>query len=392
VTLMASLIHLLYALIHVVLFGQVLMLYRRERSWLQLLLLVSIAGLAYDNAIVAVGHLIGAGDLLMGLNWPRFVLHAVTTPLLGMIGLAVSRSALTDWAWQRRGTISFWAISLSALSWALYADLWGLQLVVNNELGLVRYVDGGPGGPPLAAITPMTLLMFSGIGLWVRDRWSWLFLGSLVMFTAAAFASGLGLVANLGEILLMVSLVATLKRYPTLSRGDYETQRTRMSDSDRLAAAEAQRARKRAMAAWNRNLSWGIALVLAIGTAAYYGPGWGWNFFAGWVDPFFNNLFLILFFVHTTASFYFYGVPKLRRNIRVAHIYIGYAVFVFTMVSQSVIGMEPLHLITYILNWLFIGMHVALGLRFMLRRVTHQQIEPLLEVTVSRRLTAGNGD
>jgi hypothetical protein len=389
---MAGLIHLSYALIHFILLQRVFALYRREGHWVQLLLLISISGLAYDNLIVGIGQWIGAGDLLMNLNYPRFVLHALTTPLLGMIGLTAARNGLTDWAWGKRGTISFWIISLSALSWAIYADLWGLQLVVNNELGLVRYSGAGESGPPLASITPMTLLMFTGIGLWVRDRWSWLFLGSLVMFSAAAFASGLGLVANLGEILMMVSVIATLAKYPTLSRAEYEARRQRMPEAERLRQLEEQRARKRRMASLNRNLSWGIALVLAIGTLAYYGPDWGLNFFPAWVDPFFNNLFLILFFVHTTASFYFYGVPKPRLNIRVVHIYIGYGVFIFTMVSQSVIGMEPLHLITYVVNWAFIAMHLALGLRFLMRRLLQKPVEPLLEVTVSKRLAQGSAD
>jgi hypothetical protein len=40
-------------------------------------------------------------------------------------------------------------------------------------------------------------------------------------------------------------------------------------------------------------------------------------------------------------------------------VYIGYGVFIFTMVSQSVIGMETLHMITYIINWAFIAAHIA---------------------------------
>ena len=77
------------------------------------------------------------------------------------------------------------------------------------------------------------------------------------------------------------------------------------------------------------------------------------------------------------------GVPPVDCTV---HVYIGYGVFIFTMVSQSVIGMEPLHMITYIINWAFIAAHIVLSFRFMLQRVRKSQVDPMLELTVSKRL------
>lgn len=106
-----------------------------------------------------------------------------------------------------------------------------------------------------------------------------------------------------------------------------------------------------------------------------------------WVSPVFNNAFILLFFVHAAASFYLYGIPKPRNQIRVIHVYIGYGVFLFTMISQS-IRSEPLHMITYIINWLFIVAHLALSVRFMLKRVTHQRVDPLMDFSVGRKLSS----
>jgi hypothetical protein len=83
---------------------------------------------------------------------------------------------------------------------------------------------------------------------------------------------------------------------------------------------------------------------------------------------------------------YFYGIPRLRANIRAIHVYIGYGVFIFTMVSQSLIGMEPIHMITYVINWAFIAAHIVLSFRFMLQRVRRTNVDPMLELTVSPHL------
>ena len=99
-----------------------------------------------------------------------------------------------------------------------------------------------------------------------------------------------------------------------------------------------------------------------------------------------SNIYLMFFFVHAVASLYFYGIPKLHAHIRTAHVYIGYGVFIFTMVSQSLIGVEPIHMITYVIKWGFIAAHIVLSFRFMLQRVRKGHVDPMLEMTVSKRL------
>jgi hypothetical protein len=43
-------------------------------------------------------------------------------------------------------------------------------------------------------------------------------------------------------------------------------------------------------------------------------------------------------------------------------------------------------MITYVINWAFIAAHIVLSIRFALQRLRKAQIDPLLDVTVSRKL------
>lgn len=390
---MVTAAYLVYALAQLALLVMVVRLLLRDRHWTYAVLTVNVAGLVYDNLILGFGAQIGAGATLMALNYPRFVIHALTTPLLGMIGLYLARNAAVEWAWGRRALISFWALSLAALAWSAYTDLALLRLELVSE-GALRYRNAGVSGPPLPAITAMVLLMFAGMGVIIRTRSAWLFTGALVMFSAAAFAASIGLVANLGEIVLVAGLVVTGMRFQRLGQEEFARRQRVLTRAERERLAEEQRGRKRRLAVANRWMAWVMAPVLLVGTLAYYRDAIGLGGILNEaIDQGFNNLFIMLFFVHATASFYFYGVPRPRMSIRVFHVYIGYAVFLFTMVSQSLLGVEPIHIITYVVNWVFIVAHLALSLRFMVKRVTRQRQDPMLEIAISKKYAApASGD
>ena len=75
-------------------------------------------------------------------------------------------------------------------------------------------------------------------------------------------------------------------------------------------------------------------------------------------------MFIPLFFAHSLFSVYLFGFPKFKRQIRVVHHYIGYVLFVFTLVSNSLIGLEPYHVIAYFIMWAFLIAHISLSIRF----------------------------
>jgi hypothetical protein len=126
--------------------------------------------------------------------------------------------------------------------------------------------------------------------------------------------------------------------------------------------------RKQQVAKWNRRLGWITFPTLVAGTILYYAPRLGWWDIPRWPGDLFSGLFPLLFFLHSLCSVYLFGFPKFRTNIRIVHIYIGYVVFVFTLASQSLIGVEPWHNITYAVMWLFVLLHVSLSVRFALQR------------------------
>lgn len=90
-------------------------------------------------------------------------------------------------------------------------------------------------------------------------------------------------------------------------------------------------------------------------------------------------LFMLCFFIHTIFGVYLFGFPKFKWQIRVVHIYIGYLLFIFTILSQAIIGAEPYHNIAYALMWLFLIAHVSLSFRFMLKRNYKKNAEPSLD-------------
>jgi len=240
--------------------------------------------------------------------------------------------------------------------YGIYEYLGGAQYIVSTGSAL-RYVLAEQSSLPLAAITTMTYMIAFGIALYITQKSWWLLAGALVMFMAASML--LSLIANLGVVLLIGSLLLTARSFPKISFATYQANQTSLSDTERATLAEEQRARKRTSAIWNRGLAWVIFVTLTVDTICYYGPGFdNREIYAAaktamssvyLTNIYASNIFL-MFFLHAVASLYFYGIPKLHAHIRTVHVYIGYGVFIFTMVSQSLIGVEPIHMITYVIT------------------------------------------
>ncbi len=386
-------VYLGFAAVHMVISILIVQVAAKQKSTALWLLAISGIGLGFDNAVLGIGSLVGAGDTLLALNMGRYAFHAIGTPLLMVAGIVLARNGSVAWTWRRGMTILTYGTVVTCILYGVNEYFGGAQYVVSTE-GALRYVLAEHSGPPLAAITTMTFMIAFGIALYIQQKSWWMLAGALVMFMAASMQ--LGLIANLGEVLLMVSLLLTARAFPKISFETYQATQTALSDTERAKLAEEQRARKRKSAIWNRGLAWVIFVTLTIDTIAYYGAGFDNKevyaaakaaMSTAFVTHLYaSNIYLMFFFVHAVASLYFYGIPKLHAHIRVVHVYIGYGVFIFTMVSQSVIGMEPLHMITYVINWAFIAAHIVLSFRFMLQRVRKAQVDPMLELTVSKRL------
>ena len=137
--------------------------------------------------------------------------------------------------------------------------------------------------------------------------------------------------------------------------------------------------KKKQIAVWNRRLAWVTLFVLIVMNVSVYSDYSQWITGLHTIALISSGLFTLLLLIHSIFSVYLFGFPKFKWQIRVVHIYIGYFLFIFTFLSQSIIGCEPYHIIAYTLNWIFVVAHVSLSIRFMLKRNVKRQPEPLLD-------------
>jgi hypothetical protein len=189
-----------------------LSLYRRRPSVGALTLLLPIAAVVYDNTAVSLGSLIGHGPLLEALSFPRFLGHAVLTPIWIVTAVAFAT---------RSGGFQGRKRAFARGSWVLYALMVAVGLVNSVLLlsyepviqeDLVYYTNGGGlPGPPLPSITMTLVVIALGAVVGRRVRWPWMLGGALFMLVAAAVPSEVAgfVISNSGEVVMAASLVAT---------------------------------------------------------------------------------------------------------------------------------------------------------------------------------------
>jgi len=194
-------------------------LYRRRPSLSALMLVLPIAGVVWDNAIMALGATIGDGPLLVALSWPRFIGHALLTPtwIVAGIGFATRAKRLE----RGDGELIRPKLISTVGPWLLYgiAALAGfLRYVVFLEMapvsagGMFYYTNKGTfPGPPVGSILMLFVVLICAVLVWRRAHTPWLLLGTLFMLATQVIPRELVgfLVTNSGEVLMAASLVAT---------------------------------------------------------------------------------------------------------------------------------------------------------------------------------------
>lgn len=223
---MLSALFLLFAVVHVVILVWTIRFWRETRSSTVLMAMMPLLLLWYDCLIIGIGRFIGPGEVLEALNLPRYWAHWLLTPLWiiaagGMLRLAGVRWAQHKWV---MGGFCLLAVAMIAMEIPLF---WTLELHPVCFMDTVRYAEAvsanalcfegqevvrGSGPPPPPIITNIVLLI-AGVAIWIRCRWPWLTLASLVMFFAAAVPPSLTGPApgNFGEIVLALGILATIR-------------------------------------------------------------------------------------------------------------------------------------------------------------------------------------
>jgi hypothetical protein len=189
--------------------------YQSKRSSYALLLLIVLAGLAYDVLIILLGRFIGAGDLLKTLNAGRYLVHGLATPAMIIFGFGVLREAGVKWAQGRTTHIVVCVVTTLLIALGVYEDVLALDLQTKTVMDTLRYTnEGGMKGPPIPAMLTIVFLIVAGISLWRSTGWWWLAAGAIFMFIAAGAGMGdMFYIGNLGEIVLGLGNLLTARKF-----------------------------------------------------------------------------------------------------------------------------------------------------------------------------------
>jgi hypothetical protein len=211
---MGILVYAVYFLAGLALLAGTALQWRRAGGLGLALLAAVLVGICYDTLLIASGRLIEAGPLLRTLNWPRFLLHALLTPLLLVAVVDLARRCALPWAQQRSVWIAVWALTVSLIALGIVTDVIGLELEPQRFAGTLRYAEEVT-VPPIATIAVIgVLLVLSGL-FWRGTRWPWLFAASgLVLASGGVPVALAGPVLTSGtEIVLLGSLLAAERRF-----------------------------------------------------------------------------------------------------------------------------------------------------------------------------------
>ncbi|MFZ0575959.1 MAG: phospholipid phosphatase [Psychrobacillus psychrotolerans] len=179
---------------------------------------IVILPLIYDNLILATGKWIGEGELLESLNFSRFCLHALITPLLVMYSIGTLRESGIEWAKKKWLVIVGIIYTIGLMVFEFSVEVVGLEIEVVKEYGVVSYsnVEEATGPPIMVLFVTLILIVASAI-VWKKTKWPIFFIGAIVMTIGSAVPLNIesGAVTNAFELFLIFTLIWTKRRLIT---------------------------------------------------------------------------------------------------------------------------------------------------------------------------------
>lgn len=169
-----------------------------------------LLALVYDNFMLGIGDWVGEGELHRLLSGPRYITHALMTPLLLVFAALCADRMKVPGFHNNRDKLTVWAgIAFFIIWYGLWNDL------VHMELGWDttgtaggRYAHHGHVGPPIPVMVTGLGLILIGAAIQRYARSPWVVLSSINMLVFIMFIEN-GVIINVGEFLLLAGLVAT---------------------------------------------------------------------------------------------------------------------------------------------------------------------------------------
>jgi hypothetical protein len=186
---------------------------RRVRG--RILLLLVMLGLLYDNAVIALGTSLRAGDLLESLHAWRYWAHAWLTPLIVLIALDIWQQERLAIARSRLISALAWLITIALIAYQTFLardEVRTLRAV--REFGVIRYEPANTIGSPAMIIVVTLVLIITAILLLLYRGWWWLAIGIALMPFIMWLQLPLGGRGweNVAEFVLTLAIWGTLER------------------------------------------------------------------------------------------------------------------------------------------------------------------------------------
>lgn len=205
----------IYGLLQIGLFVWLVRLWRETREPIALVLMLPQFFLIWDNWRVAIGPLLGFGDLLYWLTWPSFWVHWFAGCWLIIAAGALLRIAGFEFA-KSKWVMGAFCITAVALMLHDLPNFWTQELYPVCQYDLIRYSSAvsettrcwpdqplaGSNQFPLAPVVTCFVVIGTGLVLWIRRGFPWLFLGALLMLISATPPFAKYKLDNFGEVLI----------------------------------------------------------------------------------------------------------------------------------------------------------------------------------------------
>ncbi|SER55196.1 hypothetical protein SAMN04487944_10623 [Gracilibacillus ureilyticus] len=175
-------------------------------------LFLVITGLVYDNALLAFGRFIGAGELLETLNAARYWIHAIVTPTLVLYCYGILKLLNIEWVNSNKGKMVFYYITLLLIAIELIIEVIPLNLKPVWENGVLNYAPVTANNhPPYMILAVTVILLVTSIILCKKTKWKWMLIGTVLMGAGSAAAPLFpsGALTNGFELILIFTLVIT---------------------------------------------------------------------------------------------------------------------------------------------------------------------------------------